>query len=79
MVEREQFNIFEHVQALPGFPIVQMRDWLSGDLRELVTKSKCPMFMRSINFIFWVSVHFFSLNRIVKNITPNFLIFFICL
>lgn len=35
MVEREQFNIFEHVQALPGFPIFQMRDWLSGEEQVL--------------------------------------------
>jgi hypothetical protein len=31
MTEREQFNIVGHVRTLPGFPIFQMRTWLSKE------------------------------------------------
>lgn len=42
---------------------------------QLVSKLKL---VRPIAFILWASI-FFSLNKICKVITPNFLIFFICL
>lgn len=37
MAEREQLNISEHVWASPGFPVFQMRAWLSWEELVLVT------------------------------------------